>query len=138
MEARSKVAFPDLGTQTGLKMRLAMTGARLLEVSGVSSVEKVEILTARLRVVLNAVDVWVSRPTKIADLRIDRLDDVTTPDEVVADVARVGGCPPKDGRSSEIYADGSELGAIWCDVRWRWPTTSPTLSVYWWGGLQRG
>ena len=112
-EARAKVAFPDLGTPTGFRMRPAITGARLFEVSGASSGEKADILAAKLREVLNPDDVRVSRPTKTAEIRVDGLDDSTTPAEVVAAVAKSGGCPPEDVRAGDIRADTAGLGTVW-------------------------
>ena len=72
-----------------------------------------DVLAAKLREVLNPEDVRVSSPMKTAELRVDGLDDSTTPAEVVAAVARCGGCPLGDVRTGEMRVDASGLGAIW-------------------------
>lgn len=112
-QAKAKVAFPDLGTPTGFRMKSAITGARLFEVMGPDGREKADILAAKLREVLKEEDVRVSRPVKTAELRVDGLDDSTTPEDVVEAVARSGGCPPGDIRAGEVRADAAGLGTIW-------------------------
>lgn len=68
----------------------------------VSSSEKADILAARLREYFYAEDVRVSRPTKAAELRIGGLDDATTTAQVVAAIARLGGCSPEDVATQDL------------------------------------
>ncbi|KAF9806058.1 hypothetical protein SFRURICE_008186 [Spodoptera frugiperda] len=73
--------------------KVTATGARLLEVPGAASGSSADALTERLRTCLGADEARVSRPIKCLDLRILGLDDSATEYEVVAAVARTGGCP---------------------------------------------
>ncbi|XP_049868205.1 translation initiation factor IF-2-like [Pectinophora gossypiella] len=100
-EAKSKVDLQSLGI-SGLKVRKAATGARVLEVAGASSAEKADSLAAKLRESMSGDVVKVSRPTKCAQMRVVGLDDSVTAQEVVEAVAKVGGCA----------ADGIKAGAI--------------------------
>ncbi|KAF9801005.1 hypothetical protein SFRURICE_006048, partial [Spodoptera frugiperda] len=74
-------------------MKVTATGARLLEVPGATSGPTADALADRIRACLGADEARVSRPTKCLDLRILGLDDSVTEHEVVAAVARTGGCP---------------------------------------------
>ncbi|XP_049887058.1 uncharacterized protein LOC126381645 [Pectinophora gossypiella] len=100
-EAKSKVDLQSLGI-SGLKIRKAATGARVLEVAGASSAEKADSLAAKLRESMSGDVVKVSRPTKCAQMRVVGLDDSVTAQEVVEAVAKAGGCA----------ADGIKAGAI--------------------------
>ncbi|KAF9791461.1 hypothetical protein SFRURICE_007478, partial [Spodoptera frugiperda] len=74
-------------------MKVTATGARLLEVPGATSGPTADALADRIRACFGADEARVSRPTKCLDLRILGLDDSVTEHEVVAAVARTGGCP---------------------------------------------
>ncbi|KAF9803594.1 hypothetical protein SFRURICE_012936, partial [Spodoptera frugiperda] len=82
-------------------------GARLLEVPGAASGPSADALAERLRACLGADEVRVSRPTKCLDLRIMGLDDSVTEHEVVAAVARTGGCPADQVKAGTIRPDNS-------------------------------
>nr|XP_033328507.1 uncharacterized protein LOC117221568 [Megalopta genalis] len=54
-----------------------------------------------------------ARPVKKVDLRVSGLVDSTTPAEVAAAVARVGGCSEGDIHTGEIRSSPSGLGTLW-------------------------
>lgn len=112
-EAKGKLVFADFGTPDGFRFRTAATGAKMFELAGTSSAERADSLAAKLRDVLNPEEARVSRPIKTAEVRVDGLDDSVTPEEVVAALARSGGCPPENVRAGEIRVNAGGLGTIW-------------------------
>ncbi|KAF9824409.1 hypothetical protein SFRURICE_002071, partial [Spodoptera frugiperda] len=90
---KGAVTPAEFGAPDGFSMKVTATGARLLEVPGAASGSSADALAERIRACLGAEEVRVSRPTKCLDLRILGLDDSVTEHEVVAAVARTGGCP---------------------------------------------
>ncbi|KAF9797436.1 hypothetical protein SFRURICE_005912, partial [Spodoptera frugiperda] len=90
---KGAVTPAEFGAPDGFSMKVTATGARLLEVPGAASGSCADALAERIRACLGAEEVRVSRPTKCLDLRILGLDDSVTEHEVVAAVARTGGCP---------------------------------------------
>lgn len=111
-DAKSKMCLEDLGI-SGLRLRKAQTGAYILEIPGTSSGEKADALARKLAEVTDPAIVRVTRPTKCAELRISGLDESIRPSEVVAAVARVGGCPEANVRPGEMAYGRSGLGTVW-------------------------
>ncbi|XP_063361462.1 uncharacterized protein LOC134650438 [Cydia amplana] len=110
-DAKAKVNLVELGI-SALQFRRAATGARVLELPGVTSSEKADKLAQVLAEKLGE-GVRVTRPTKCAELRLSNLDDSVTPEEVVAAVARVGECATDQVKTGEIRLDYSGLGTVW-------------------------
>jgi hypothetical protein len=110
-EAKEKVNLADLGI-ANLRFRRAVTGARVLELPGATSGEKADKLAKELAEKLGE-GVRISRPTRCAELRLSNLDDSVTPAEVVAAVARAGGCAEDQVKTGEIRPDHSGLGTLW-------------------------
>ncbi|KAF9806671.1 hypothetical protein SFRURICE_015940 [Spodoptera frugiperda] len=90
---KGAVTPAEFGAPDGFSMKVTATGARLLEVPGAASGSSADALAERIRACLGAEEVRVSRPIKCLDVRILGLDDSVTEHEVVAAVARTGGCP---------------------------------------------
>ncbi|KAF9790221.1 hypothetical protein SFRURICE_010881 [Spodoptera frugiperda] len=76
-------------------------------VPGATSSPSADALAERLRACLGADEARVSRPTKCLDLRILGLDDSVTAEEIVAVVARTGGCPADQVKAGTIRAGNS-------------------------------
>lgn len=110
-EARQNISLADCGI-VGLRCRKAVTGARILEVPGVTSGEKADSLAQKLRESLGET-VKVSRPSLCSELRIVGLDDSVTTEEVAAAVAQHGGCPVESVKVGEIKMDSRGSGAVW-------------------------
>jgi hypothetical protein len=110
-EAKDKVNLADLGI-SNLRFRRAVTGARVLELPGVTSGEMADKLAKELAEKLGE-GVRVSRPTKCAELRLSSLDDSVTPAEVVAAISRAGGCTEDQVKTGEIRPDHTGLGTLW-------------------------
>ncbi|KAJ0173876.1 hypothetical protein K1T71_011025 [Dendrolimus kikuchii] len=94
---------------TARATRMARTGARMLVLPGASSAPKADALAERLRSVLDAGDVAVSRPEKTVCLRVSGLDDCTTEGEVAAAISQATGCPADSIKTTKIRfgPDGS-------------------------------
>ncbi|XP_063896652.1 uncharacterized protein LOC135118456 [Helicoverpa armigera] len=104
-QAKEAVNLQELGIASGLRLRVTATGARMLEVPGAASGPAADALAERLRASISADDARVSRPHKCADLRIMGLDDSATAEEVVAAVARTGGCSADEVKAGTIRPD---------------------------------
>lgn len=111
-QIKKKVVLEDLGI-TDVRFRVASTGARLLELPGANIGDKADILAQELRVVLNADDVQVSRPTRCVELRMSGLDDSVSPEEVGAAVSPACGCVAGAVKVGEVRQDRNGLGAAW-------------------------
>ncbi|XP_061729460.1 uncharacterized protein LOC133534384 [Cydia pomonella] len=110
--AKENIDLEQLGI-TAIKFKRAATGARVLELPGAANGEKADSLAKELAEKLGEDIVRVSRPVKCAELRLTELDDSVSPGEVVAAVAKVGGCAEDQIKAGEIRQDASGLGTIW-------------------------
>lgn len=117
-EAKSKIDLSELGIKA-LRFRRAATGARILEIPGVTSGEKADCLAGKLKASLNEEDVRVARPTKCAELRISGLDESVSVEEVAAAVVRDGECSSESIKVGEIREDSSGQNTVWvrCPVK---------------------
>ncbi|XP_048003187.1 uncharacterized protein LOC125239613 [Leguminivora glycinivorella] len=110
--AKETVNLEQFGI-TALRFKRAAAGGRVLEIPGAASGEKADLLAEALTEKLGSDVVRVSRPVKCAELRVTELDDSVSPGEVVASVAKVGGCAEGQIKAGEIRQDASGLGTIW-------------------------
>ncbi|KAJ0174916.1 hypothetical protein K1T71_009057 [Dendrolimus kikuchii] len=109
--AKANIKLADLGIEGGVRIKTARTGARMLILPGADSAPKADALAERLRGVLNAEDVKISRPERTVSLRVSGLDDYTTPEEVAAAIAQVAGCPAEQIRPNAIRTGPDGLGS---------------------------
>ncbi|XP_047999781.1 uncharacterized protein LOC125236905 [Leguminivora glycinivorella] len=112
-EAKTKVQLADIDIPGGLRFRRAATGACVLEIPGASSGDKADKLADAIRQQIDGEKIRVSRPTKTVDIRVTGLDDSVTSEEVVAAVARTGGCTIDTVKAGEIRQGFSGLGTVW-------------------------
>lgn len=110
--AKESIDLERLGI-SAVKFKRAATGARVLEVPGKASGEKADSLAKELADKLGQDIVRVYRPVMCAELRLTQLDDSVSPGEVVAAVAKSGGCEESQIKTGEIRQDASGLGSIW-------------------------
>ncbi|XP_047989239.1 uncharacterized protein LOC125228626 [Leguminivora glycinivorella] len=110
--AKETVNLEQFGI-TALRFKRAAAGGRVLEIPGAASGEKADLLAEALTEKLGSDVVRVSRPVKCAELRVTELDDSVSPGEVVASVAKVGGCSEGQIKAGEVRQDASGLGTIW-------------------------
>ncbi|XP_011860719.1 PREDICTED: uncharacterized protein LOC105557924 [Vollenhovia emeryi] len=110
---RSQINLGELGIDA-LKPRRAQTGAIILEISGENAKEKADSLADRMRAVVgNREGVKVTRPAKMAEIRVRDLDDSITVADVREAVAEAGGCILQDVKAGEIKLAPNGLGTIW-------------------------
>ncbi|XP_063634877.1 nascent polypeptide-associated complex subunit alpha, muscle-specific form-like [Cydia splendana] len=112
-EARTKVQLTDMDIPGGLRFRRAATGACILEVPGVSSGDKADKLAEAIQQQIGLEKVRVSRPSKTVDIRVTGLDESVTKEEVVAAVAKTGGCTVDMVKAGEVRQGFSGLGTVW-------------------------
>lgn len=112
MEARSKVRLEDLGI-THVRPKIAATGAVILEVPGENSAERADLLAERLRTALVDKEVRISRPVKLAELRVGGFDESVNGEELATAMASAGGCAAADVRVGSIRRGPTGLGSVW-------------------------
>jgi hypothetical protein len=108
-KAGQEIDLSGLGIES-VKFRQAVTGARILEVSGPQGAEKADQLADKLRCVFDGV-AKISRPTKCVELRITGLDDSITKEKVIAAVAKTGGCSTDAVKAGEVRTGPGGTGA---------------------------
>lgn len=113
-EAKRRIKLPDLGIQKGLKFKRAITGALSLEIPGPDSAKCADMLAERLSILFSArEDVKISRPCKMAELRVRDLDDAVSGWDVSHSLAEVGGCRPSEVTTGTIRKGPNGLGTVW-------------------------
>ncbi|KAL0822152.1 hypothetical protein ABMA28_004284 [Loxostege sticticalis] len=110
-DAKSRINLEELGI-SGLRFSKAKTGGKILEIPGATSGDKADAFAAKLRDVLPAEIVRVTRPTKTVDIRLSGLDDSVTKEEVAAAVSKVGGCTAEHVKVGVIRQSWSGSGTV--------------------------
>nr|BAA19775.1 Gag protein [Bombyx mori] len=110
-EARAKIDTAELGIPIQ-RIRSAVTGAKVLVVDGADQNEKADLLAEKLREVLPSDSIVVSRPTITAAVRLSGLDESISREELVAEVARIGECPPDIVKVGEIKMGPGGTGQV--------------------------
>lgn len=110
--AREQIKLEDIGIQT-LRLRKAITGALLLEITGPDGREKAILLNKKMEEALkNMEGVKVARPEKMAELRLkDVLDDTDT-EEIRKVIVSVGGCRPNEIKFGTTRKSARGLGTL--------------------------
>ncbi|XP_022837199.1 uncharacterized protein LOC111364526 [Spodoptera litura] len=112
--ARRQINIVELGiTPDLLREKRAADGGIVLMISGEDSASKADRLANRMREVLADFAVVIRRPIKMAEARVMDLNDAITPEEVVAAIARAGGCSVGDVKIGEIRRPPTSLGHVW-------------------------
>ncbi|XP_059061181.1 uncharacterized protein LOC131854074 [Achroia grisella] len=112
LEAKNRVDLRPLGIEA-LRLRQAITGARILEIPGAESGEKADALASKLREFIPESMAKVARPVKTAEMRVMGLDDSATTEEVAVAVAQIGECQPDAVRVGDIRRNTSGMGTCW-------------------------
>ncbi|XP_059058139.1 uncharacterized protein LOC131851634 [Achroia grisella] len=132
-EAKSKIDLGPLGIDA-LRLRVAVTGGRILEIPGVDSGEKADALAAKLRELVPEEVARVSRPTKQAEMRLMGLDDSVGVEEIAAAIASAGDCQVQDVKVGDVRRNPTGAGACWVRAPIRAVkaiTTAAKLKVGW-------
>ncbi|KAL0859171.1 hypothetical protein ABMA27_010995 [Loxostege sticticalis] len=110
-DAKSRINLEELGI-SGLRFSKAKTGGKLLEIPGATSGDKADAFALKLRDILPAEFVRVTRPTKTVDIRLSGLDDSVTKEEVAAAVSKSGGCAADHVKVGLIRQSWSGSGTV--------------------------
>lgn len=110
-KAKASISLADFGLES-VKIRTTMTGSRMMEVGGERPQETADLLAARLRAVVGD-QAEISRPTKLADLKVSGLNEMVDREELAAAMAKLGGCAPDQIKvgaiRSSAWGQGSAL-----------------------------
>lgn len=113
-EIRSKVKLSEVGIQSGLTTRTAVTGALVIEVPGAENGPKADALASRMREVLqNKEGIRISRPTRMAEIRIKGLECSISKEEILEAVAEKGKCRQDEVQIGEIRKMSENQGSLW-------------------------
>lgn len=97
------------GASGGVSMKVAATGARILELPGAEGPSNADRLAAKLREAIDPELAEVYRPVKCAELRLTGLDDTATSEDVRQAIASAGECSADSVKSSEPRRSGMGL-----------------------------
>lgn len=112
--ARGKIKLEDLGI-TSTRVRKALNGGLLIEVSGENSKSKAEELVVKLRDVLKD-SATVSCPVKKRELTVVGFEESVTVEEIAEELSRTGGCSRADIKMGLSRTMNSGLGIVWAQV----------------------
>lgn len=93
-EARNKIKLAELGIN-GVRPRRAITGGYAFEVAVEDRASKADQLAAKLREAIGGEGVKITRPCKMAEIRLKGLDDSITA-EVRESLVQKGQCTPEE------------------------------------------
>ncbi|XP_018314526.1 uncharacterized protein [Mycetomoellerius zeteki] len=110
--AKEKIDIDKLGIPE-IRPRRARTGALLLEIPGKDGAAKANELADKLKeVLLNNRNVLISRPEKMADMRIKDLVESMSRSEIISKIAEIGGCNSDCIKAGEISQSLNGLGSL--------------------------
>lgn len=113
-EAKEKIQLKDCGIKGGLNFKRALTSALTLEFPGPEGNVSADNLANKLRnLFANKEGIKISRPVKMAEMRIRDLDDSIRPDELKYVVTEAGGCHEGEVRVGPIRKNIDGLGIAW-------------------------
>ncbi|XP_013166404.1 PREDICTED: uncharacterized protein LOC106116892 [Papilio xuthus] len=115
-EAKSKLDLKEVIGIEAVQFRRAVTGATIIRIPGAASAPKADVLAQRLQELYQGQDIKVSRPEKLVDVKIEGLDDSTTPDEVKAAIIKKGACAGDQVRIGRLRQNRAGLYDIWAQV----------------------
>lgn len=110
-EARASIDAGALGIPIE-KVRSAITGAKILIVSGEDQIAKADLLAEKLKEVLSSKRVTVTRPIVTAAIRISGLDDSLTEEEICTELARIGECSVDAVKAGSIKPGSGGMGQV--------------------------
>ncbi|XP_013175730.1 PREDICTED: uncharacterized protein LOC106123866 [Papilio xuthus] len=115
-EAKSKIDLKEVIGVEAVQFRRAVTGATIIRIPGATSAPKADILAQKLQELYQDDNIKVSRPEKLIDVKIEGLDDSTTPEEVKAAIIRKAACAGDQIKTGRLRQNRSGLYDIWAQV----------------------
>lgn len=113
-KARERIDLETLGISTS-RIRKAVNGGLLIEVTGEDSKAKAEELVSRLRDVLKD-SAAITCPVKKRELRVIGFDESVTIGEISEALSRLGGCSLADIKTGSIRTMTNGLGVVWVQL----------------------
>jgi len=111
-KARERVSLADISIDR-IRIRRAATGAMLIEIPREDTKEKTDELVARLSTALSDLRVRVSRPIRMAELRIAGLDDSISRTDVALALGEAGGTSWLNIKTDDIRRTQRGMGMLW-------------------------
>ncbi|XP_029176116.1 uncharacterized protein LOC114944398 [Nylanderia fulva] len=112
-EARTKIEPQNLGIKK-INMRRSITEAMVYEIPGENKGKLADKLAAKLRKTLKGKEgVRISRPVKMAEIRILGLEESIALTEVVEAIATFGKCEQEEIQTGDIKISPNGLGSLW-------------------------
>lgn len=118
-KVREEIRLEDLGIEA-LKPRKAVTGALILEIQGPDGRNKAKALKEKMEEALQGMEgAKVSRPEKLAEIRIKDIVDSTDISEIKEAIAKAGDCSAEEIKTGDIKKSPYGLGTLWaqCPIR---------------------
>lgn len=116
-EIREKISLTEVGINTGITTRTALTGALILEVPGPENGPKADALASRIREVVNdKTGVKVDRPTKTAEIRVKNLECSITEHEVCEAIAEKAECRIHEIQAGKIHRIPRGQSSLWLRI----------------------
>ncbi|KMQ90418.1 hypothetical protein RF55_9831 [Lasius niger] len=112
LEARAKIDLGALGIANS-RIRPAINGGILIQIPGKDRVRKANDLARQMEVALKDREVIIGRPSKYAELRVRGIDVSVVPDDIVSEIARLGGCDKADIRIGPLRESPVGLSSVW-------------------------
>ncbi|KMQ92220.1 gag-like protein [Lasius niger] len=110
-EARSNIDLEKLGI-TDSRTRQAINGG-IIQIPGKDRSKKADDLASHLDAVLKGKGVIIGRPSKCSELSIRGLDITVNPEDILVEVAKMGGCRKEEIRIGQIRETPVGLGSVW-------------------------
>ncbi|KYN29063.1 hypothetical protein ALC57_01511, partial [Trachymyrmex cornetzi] len=111
--AKAKVDIDSLEIPE-IRPRKARTGALLLEIPGKEGASKADVLAGKLKEALgNEKDVLITRPEKMADIRLRDLEESTKKEDILEALAKKGECSKDIIKLGDIVSANNGLGMAW-------------------------
>ena len=114
MKKARRVKLKELGIED-IRCRRSISAAMVIEIPGKENQEKADKLATQLQNIFQAKkEIRVKRPEKMAEIRIRNLDNSVQYQEVIAAVARKGGCKEDQIMTREIrHINPRAMESIW-------------------------
>lgn len=109
--ARNKLSLRELGID-GSKIRRAANGGVLIEIPGIGSEGRADLLAEKLSALIGE-EVKVSRPSMRGDVKLYNFDDSILPAEVVSLFVEIGKCSSNVIKISTIRRQRNGLNVVW-------------------------
>lgn len=111
-EARAKIDLKTLGIANSC-IRPAINGGILIQIPGKDRIQKANDLARHMEVALKESEVLIGRPSKCVELRIRGVDVSVPPDDIVSEIAKLGGCDKADIRIGPLRESPVGLSSVW-------------------------